>query len=57
MEVYAYMSLRFIFGGSGAGKSTLLYAEIIERAEKEPERNFAGPVYHADTEGAGDTSG
>ena len=40
MEVYAYMSLRFIFGGSGAGKSTLLYAEIIERAEKEPERNF-----------------
>ncbi len=40
MEVYAYMSLRFIFGGSGAGKSTLLYAEILERAEKEPERNF-----------------
>lgn len=40
MEVYAYMSLRFVFGGSGAGKSTRLYSEIIQRAEEEPERNF-----------------
>lgn len=40
MEVYAYMSLRFVFGGSGAGKSTRLYSEIIQRAEEEPGRNF-----------------
>lgn len=40
MEVYADMSLRFIFGGSGAGKSTRLYTEILQRAEQEPKRNF-----------------
>ncbi len=34
------MSLRFVFGGSGAGKSTRIYTEILERAAKEPERNF-----------------
>lgn len=34
------MSLRFVFGGSGAGKSTRIYTEILERAKKEPERNF-----------------
>lgn len=34
------MSLRFVFGGSGAGKSTRLYEEILERAAKEPGRNF-----------------
>jgi len=32
--------LRFIFGASGAGKSVSLYREVIERAEREPERNF-----------------
>ena len=34
------MSLRFVFGGSGAGKSTRVYEEILERAAKEPGRNF-----------------
>ena len=34
------MSLRFYFGPSGAGKSHALYEEIVERAKKEPERNF-----------------
>ena len=34
------MSLRFYFGPSGSGKSRLLYQEIIERAQKEPRRNF-----------------
>ncbi|MBQ7781014.1 MAG: helicase-exonuclease AddAB subunit AddB [Lachnospiraceae bacterium] len=34
------MSLRFVFGGSGAGKSTRIYTEILERAAKEPARNF-----------------
>ena len=34
------MSLRFVFGGSGAGKSTRIYTEILERAAKEPSRNF-----------------
>ena len=32
--------LRFIFGASGAGKSVSLYREVIERAEREPKRNF-----------------
>ncbi len=34
------MSLRFVFGGSGVGKSTRIYTEILERAAKEPARNF-----------------
>ncbi|MGN0431231.1 MAG: helicase-exonuclease AddAB subunit AddB [Lachnospiraceae bacterium] len=34
------MSLRFVFGGSGVGKSTRIYTEILERAAKEPSRNF-----------------
>lgn len=40
MEVYAYMSLRFVFGGAGAGKSTRLYSEILKRAEENPGQNF-----------------
>ena len=34
------MSLRFIFGPSGAGKSYQLYQDILNRAGKEPGRNF-----------------
>lgn len=34
------MGLRFYFGGSGAGKSRQLHKEIVEWADREPERNF-----------------
>ena len=34
------MSLRFVFGPSGAGKSYQLYSDILDRAGKEPGRNF-----------------
>lgn len=34
------MSLRFFFGPSGSGKSRRLYQEIVERAVREPEKNF-----------------
>lgn len=34
------MSLRFYFGPSGAGKSYKLYKELLERACREPKRNF-----------------
>ncbi|MBR5579248.1 MAG: helicase-exonuclease AddAB subunit AddB [Lachnospiraceae bacterium] len=34
------MSLQFILGGSGSGKSTYLFQKIIERSEKEKNRNF-----------------
>ena len=34
------MSLRFYFGPSGSGKSRQLYQEMVERAGKEPDRNF-----------------
>ena len=34
------MSLRFVLGGSGSGKSTRIYGEILQRAKKEPGRNF-----------------
>lgn len=34
------MGLRFYFGSSGAGKSYQLYNHIIDRAGKEPRRNF-----------------
>ncbi len=32
--------LRFVFGPSGSGKSTTIYREILERAAREPARNF-----------------
>ena len=34
------MSLRFCFGPSGSGKSYRVYSEIMERSQKEPEKNF-----------------
>ena len=34
------MSLRFCFGPSGSGKSHRIYEEIMQRAAKEPGRNF-----------------
>ena len=34
------MSLNYIFGGSGAGKSQYIYDEILNRASKEPGKNF-----------------
>lgn len=33
-------NLRFIFGPSGSGKTTRIHKEILERAKKEPSRNF-----------------
>ena len=33
-------NLRFIFGPSGSGKTTKIHKEILERAKKEPSRNF-----------------
>ncbi len=32
--------LRFVFGPSGSGKSTAIYEELLQRAAREPERNF-----------------
>ncbi len=34
------MSLNYIFGGSGSGKSRYIYNEILDRASKEPGKNF-----------------
>lgn len=34
------MSLQFVFGNSGSGKSSYLYETILERAAKEPDKNF-----------------
>ncbi len=34
------MGLQFYFGGSGAGKSRQLHRDIVDWAQREPERNF-----------------
>lgn len=34
------MSLQFYFGGSGAGKSRKLHEDMLEWADREPEKNF-----------------
>lgn len=34
------MSLQFIFGNSGSGKSTYLYQQVLDEAEKNPEKNY-----------------